>query len=357
MRLRHVRFSVLGFLVSLLLLCFGCGTEKGTTQAKRPPERLSPEEKSRQDWDERIVDTPWLVSSDYFRQKEAGKSIDLGKWWESRKALEVKQEETEERLVQLEEAVRKKKAGFSEMLRLKVALVILPGVYQAAPDMKETLLKAIRSQFAGHPRILLVGPDEVEDILVQQGLDVSSENMAKTARALGMYPAARLVVFVDKVALHRKGEGFKGRIDYTTLDGFSGTSVTQDEEVGSVPSGPDGESRLLQQLAARIALTLEKRAAQYPWVSRVAMLEGKNVYVSAGRASGLKPGDILAVYGPGREIIHPVANVSMGFKRGPYKGTVKVLKLLGRDAAEATLVAGEGKIEVDDLLALPDKAN
>jgi hypothetical protein len=357
MLLKQVRFALIGALVLFLCLCVACATQKGATQAKKAQEKLSPEEKSRQAWEERIVDTPWMVSSDYFRQKEPGDTIDLGKWMESRKELEAKQEETEERLVQLEEAVKKEKAEPSEILRFKVALVILPGVYQVAPDMKGALLEAVRSQFAGHPRVLLVGPEEVEDILMHQGLDVSPENMANIARALGIYPAARLVVFVDKVALHRKGEGLGGRIDYTIVDGFSGRSITQDEEIGSVSSGPDRESRLLQELVARILPTLEKRAAKYAWLSRVAMVEGKSVYVSAGGASGLKTGDILAVYGPGREIIHPVAKVSMGFQRGPYKGRVKILKLFGRDAAEATPVAGEGKIEVGDLLAIPDKTN
>ena len=47
----------------------------------------------------------------------------------------------------------------------------------------------------------------------------------------------------------------------------------------------------------------------------------------------------------------------MGFQRGPYKGKIKVIKLFGGDAAEAALVAGEAKIDGNDLVALPDKAD
>jgi hypothetical protein len=56
-------------------------------------------------------------------------------------------------------------------------------------------------------------------------------------------------------------------------------------------------------------------------------------------------------------MIHPIAKVSMGFERGPYKGKIKVVKLFGSDAAEALLVAGEGKIEGNDLVGLPDEAH
>jgi hypothetical protein len=347
----------MGVLLLFLGLCVACATEKGATRADKPQVKLSPQEKSRQDWEERIVDNPWMVSSDYFRQKDHSDTVNLNEWWKGRKKLEAKQEETEKRLARLEKAAKKEKTEPSEILRLKVALVILPGVYRAALDMKVALLDAVGSQFTGQSRVLLVGPEEVEEMLIHQGLVVSPENKAKIARALGIYPAARLVVFVDKLALHRDGERVEGGLDYTIVDAFSGRSINQGEDIGSASSGPDGQNQVLQELVARIALTLEKGVAGYAWLSRVAMVEGKNVYVSAGGATGLKPGDILEVCGPGREIIHPVAKASMGFQPGPYKGKIKVLKLFGRDAAEATLIAGEGEIEVNDLVALPGATN
>ena len=386
MQLKKVRSVSVNLLIMSLLLLVACGTEKGAKKAEEPQQALTEEEQSRQAWEEQLVDNPWMISSDYFRQKDDSDAINLKEWWEGRKKLEAKQEETEERLARLEKAAGKEQAapqaqekgatpqvvaakpvpalqvsvkgGFSKSLRFKVALVILPEVYQASAHIKPKLLEAVRSEFAGHARVLLVGPDEVEDVLVQQGLDVSPKNMAKIARALGIYPAARLILFVDKVALRRDGKKVHGHLDYTMVDGFSGRSITQGEEKESASSGPGGEKALLQELLGRIALTVERKATKYAWLSRVAMVEGKRIYLSAGEASGLKPGDILAVYGPGREIIHPVAKVSMGFQRGDYKGKVKVLRLFGRDAAEATLVAaGQGKIEGNDLVALPDAAD
>jgi hypothetical protein len=385
MPLRRIRFALLEVLVVSLCLCAACATKKSASQAEKPKQELSAEEKSRQAWQERITDSPWLISGEYFEQKDHSNAINLNEWWESRKKVEAKQEDTEERLARLEKAVAEGQAisptqGQGEALqvaaaqpvpaptvpartpllqtpRFKVALVIRPEVYQAAAEIKGPLLEAVRHQFDEHPQLLLVGPQEVEDILIQQGLVISPMNTAKTAQALGIYPAARLVFFVDRLVLLREAEGVKGRLDYTIVDGFSGGSVTRGEETASASSGPDGEGKLLEDLMGRLAHAVQNKAAQYEWLSRVAMVEGKSVYLCAGEASGLKPGDILAVYGPGREMIHPIAKVSMGFQRGPYKGKIKVLKLFGGDAAEALVVAGEGKIEGNDLVALSDKAD
>ena len=111
----------------------------------------------------------------------------------------------------------------------------------------------------------------------------------------------------------------------------------------------------MRVLLAETVADLEKRAARYGWSTRVAMVESKNIYLSAGKASGLKQGDMFAVYGPGKEIIHPIAKVSMGFQRGPYKGMVKVVNLFGGDASEAIVVAAPGTIEVNDIVTLPNE--
>jgi hypothetical protein len=324
------------------------------------------------------VDSPWHISGEYFQQKDNKKSINLNEWWQDRKQRKAEQEETEKRLAALEKAVQEdrqasetgprvaaavpaperasppKTESFHKP-RLKVALVVPPEAYEAAPDTKRLLLQSIQSQFAGHSKIFMVGPELVDEILLQQGLVVKQENTTKIARALGVYPAARLVVFVNELALHREGQGMEGSLDYTLVDGFSGRSIIAGEEIGA--SSTAGESHLLKELLSSMALAVEERAAEHAWLSRVAVVEGKRIYVSAGEASGLASGDILAVYGPGREIMHPTANVSMGFQPGPYKGKVKVVNLFGSDVSEATVVAEEGQIEVNDLVALPDDAS
>lgn len=382
---RPVRFALLNALVLFVSLCAACATEKRTTQAEEPKEEISAEETSRQDWEERVTDSSWWVTGEYFSQKDHSDAVNLNEWFEGRKELEAKQEDTEERLAKLEKAVAEGHAvsptqGQAEKryvsaaapppvpaapsrreslqgLRLKVALVVLPEVYEATPDIKGPLLQAVSHQFGQCPGFLLVGPQAVEDILSQQGLVISAKDRAHTAQTLGIYPAARLVLFVDKLALLKGAEGIQGRLDYTMVDGLSGRLVTQGEETGSAAPGPESKGKLLDDFMGRLARGVGNRAAQYAWLSRVAMVEGKSLYLCAGEASGLKPGDVLAVYGPGREIFHPIAKVSMGFQPGPYKGQIKVEKLFGNDAAEALLVAGQGKIEGNDLVTLPQQGD
>jgi hypothetical protein len=144
-----------------------------------------------------------------------------------------------------------------------------------------------------------------------------------------------------------------GRLSYTLVDGFSGRTIEQEEEIVSLGRDGSGTEKLLAKLVEEMISDLEKRAARYTWSSRVAMVEGKKVYLSSGKASGLKKGDIFMVHGPGREIIHPTAKVSMGFQQGPYKGRVEVVNLFGQDATEAIVVEGSGKIEPNDLVTLP----
>ena len=49
------------------------------------------------------------------------------------------------------------------------------------------------------------------------------------------------------------------------------------------------------------------------WTTTVAKVEGENIYLNAGRLSGLRIGDTLEVFEPGREILHPITNLSLGW--------------------------------------------
>lgn len=374
MRLRPGNHPILVFLMLLCLLCVGCATQEGSTKGEKPASELSAEEKSREEWDEKVVDSPWQISSEYFQQKDNKGGINLNEWWQDQKKHKAEQEETEKRLAALEEAVQKDqqtseavprvastepvpqrtrptRAASLHKPRLKVALVVLPEVYETGPDTKQLLLQAVKSRFAEHPQIFMVSPGLVDEVLRQQDLVVHQEDTANIAKALGVYPAARLVLFVNEFALQREGEKFEGSLDYTIVDGFSGRSIIGGEKAGA--SNTAGKSHLFRELVSSMALTLEKRSAVYAWMSRVAVVEGKRIYLSAGEASGLKSGDILAVHGPGKEIMHPTAHVPMGFQPGPYKGKIKVVNLFGSDVSEAAIVAEEGKIEVNDLVAIP----
>ncbi|MBW2208318.1 MAG: hypothetical protein JRG79_15535 [Deltaproteobacteria bacterium] len=372
----------MGLLIVAGFMVAACTTDQLVKKEKKPKGPLTAEERSRRETENRVIESSWYESSDYHTQQDGEGGVDVGEWMRTRKEMKAEQEETEKRLAKLEKKAGKQQAAEAQVqgvgsestaavaasvvaankgaksqrgLRFKVALVLMPETYRTSTEVKTALVDGVSKQFAGHRWFLLVEPEEAEEILAHQGLAVSQKNKAKIARTLGVYPAARLVLFLDKVALDRKGNKMQGRLDYTLVDGFSGRTISRDQRIVSAAQGAAEKGELLRVLLAQAVVDLEKRAAAYGWSTRVAMVESNHIYLSAGKASGLKQGDMFAIYGPGKEIIHPIAKVSMGFQRGPYKGMVKVLNLFGRDASEATVVAGPGTIEVNDIVTLPEE--
>jgi hypothetical protein len=78
------------------------------------------------------------------------------------------------------------------------------------------------------------------------------------------------------------------------------------------------------------------------WATTIARVEGETLYLNAGKLSGIRIGDTLEVFEPGKEIFHPATNLSLGWTTGKLKGTVKVTDLFGVDAAVGRVVQGAG---------------
>ena len=85
------------------------------------------------------------------------------------------------------------------------------------------------------------------------------------------------------------------------------------------------------------------------WTTTVARVEGDGLYLNAGKSSGLRIGDTLEVFEPGKEIIHPVTNFSLGWTTGQLKGVIRVTDLFGVDAAIGKVVQGQG-FNPDDMV-------
>ncbi|MEJ2232855.1 MAG: hypothetical protein P8X67_02925 [Syntrophobacterales bacterium] len=382
MQARRLSYFLLGLLIVVGWMLAACTTDQLATKEKKPTGPLTAEERSRREQEARVLESSWYESSDYHTQKDGEGGIDVGEWMRTRKEMKAQQQETERRLATLEKQAQKqqapepqprgvgsqstaavaapvaaanKQAKSQQGLRFKVVLVFIPATDRTVTELQTPLVDEVRQQFAGHPGLLLIEPEEAEEILAQQGLTIRQENKENIARTLGVYPAARLILFLDKVSMERKGDKVQGRLNYTVVDGFSGRTISRDQSTVSADHSAAEKEKLVRALLAQTVADLEKSAARYGWSTRVAMVESKNIYLSAGKASGLNAGDMFAVYGPGKEIIHPIAKVSMGFQRGPYKGMVKVVNLFGRDASEATVVAGPGTIEVNDIVTLPNE--
>ncbi len=78
------------------------------------------------------------------------------------------------------------------------------------------------------------------------------------------------------------------------------------------------------------------------WSTTVAKVDGENIYLNAGKLSGVRIGDTLEVFEPGKEIFHPNTSLSLGWTTGKLKGIVRVTHLFGVDAAVGKVVEGSG---------------
>ena len=78
------------------------------------------------------------------------------------------------------------------------------------------------------------------------------------------------------------------------------------------------------------------------WETTIAKIEGENLYINAGRLSGLRIGDTLEIFAPGKEIIHPTTKFSLGWTTGQLKGAIRITELFGVDAAIGKVVQGQG---------------
>ncbi len=92
------------------------------------------------------------------------------------------------------------------------------------------------------------------------------------------------------------------------------------------------------------------------WHARIATVENNQIYINAGRLSGLENGTELEVYSPGKEIFDSKTKKILGRTKGDYKGKIRVSDLFGVDASMAKPVKG-GNFSPSDLVYAKIKEN
>ena len=91
---------------------------------------------------------------------------------------------------------------------------------------------------------------------------------------------------------------------------------------------------------------------QLEWTTSVASVKGDHIYINAGRRSGLRLGDEVEVFGPGREVTNPYTGEVLGRVPGEKKAKAKVVAFLGLDSAELLVTEGTGTISAGDMVKL-----
>jgi hypothetical protein len=221
--------------------------------------------------------------------------------------------------------------------------------------------KKLSDKLEATQRVVTVDKRVVSEMLKREGL--SSENLSDPSIMKRAYQSFGIQAFVQGTVM-----------DVSLLS--SKASETSDEEVSFATAKLEirlidaSTGNLLKSFIGRGPIFGTKETGQYSrskavlkaidlgledilegflrqldlldWETTIAKIEGENLYINAGRLSGLRIGDTLEIFGPGKEIINPTTKFSLGWTTGQLKGAIRITELFGVDAAIGKVVQGQG---------------
>ncbi len=244
------------------------------------------------------------------------------------------------------------------------------GIGDAASDILGTILQKT-------DRFIIIPQQDMKSILEQQSLGASGAINPATAAKMGQVLGLNAIVTgaitayseteegADYLIAKSKTQVARVTVDYRIVDTSTGIQIMADSGQGDYRKKTGGLLGLgskssydtdLRDGALRDALTkamvnMLDQLESTDWNGRIAKISGRNVYINAGKKTGLKVGDILMVQDLGEEIIDPQTGVSLGRAPGNIKGELMVTAFFGKDGSVASIRSGAG-LKVNDLVKL-----
>jgi hypothetical protein len=138
------------------------------------------------------------------------------------------------------------------------------------------------------------------------------------------------------------------KIDIRLVDTFSGKTlknlsasnpIVAVKEKGSFPE-EKAKVKAIDLTIASLGRSLARELDGIDWFCRIAKVEGEEIYINAGRLTGLKVGDVMEVYRPGGS-----------GERGEVQGKIQISTFFGIDASMGRLIQGKNP-DVNDILKL-----
>lgn len=197
----------------------------------------------------------------------------------------------------------------------------------------QTLALSLAEVLGRHKDIKVAPPDKVRGAMAKAGVHGKLATPANI-RALGDYLGVQAIVLTSIVPPDKTETPYISLEIYDTYYGRKADAVLG-------PAGTDGlTTDGLKRFARDNALRVNAELVNMDWFGRVEFVQGDKVYLSLGQNAGLKVGDRLRVVEPGKEVVNPQTQASLGFGADTAKGELKVSELLGDSGAVATEVSG-----------------
>ncbi len=348
------RLSTIFFPILLLAACTSAPDIVSTDKAEG--ERYSADEIRR-----RTVDQPFLLSGDFFREREGDPEItfNTGKdatpseteknGIEADTAQKPSQPITERPTPKTSEPTAESPPPSPSSMEqldhpIKIATVFDPSAVHQ--DRRQRVRAVLTTAASGHP-VIVADEEKVREMLATSDC-LEQRDLRCIAERLGVYPGVRMLMLVEtfqwadtlpgqamaRISLVDTGIGYRYppmEISATVqsaayLDGFIGGAFHQ-----------------LMGFAV-----LKSRIM--PWFCRAFSTEETRLYVSAGEKSGLNVGDALNVTTPGKLVASPTG-LPAGWVPGEVVGKVRVDTLFGADFAVCSLTEGRMPTPGDLLIA------
>jgi hypothetical protein len=188
---------------------------------------------------------------------------------------------------------------------------------------------------------------DLKDLETAKGLQILNEVFGVHALVAGELSGP--YVFTTKTTQDQEGTASAIiKIDMRLVDAFTGKTlknlsannpIIAAKEKGSF-SEEKAKIKAIDVTIANLGRSLAQELDGLDWFCRIAKVEGEEVYLNAGRLTGLQVGDVMEVFRPGRS-----------GEPGEVKGKIRVSSFVGIDASMGRLIQGKNP-DVDDILKL-----
>jgi len=207
-------------------------------------------------------------------------------------------------------------------------------------------------------QIFFVDYQMVKEFIVKKGTDLKDLETPNVLHLLNeVFGIHALVVgqlsgpYVFATKTDKNTEGTASaiiKIDMRLVDTISGKTLknlsASNPIVAAKEKGTFSEEkakvRAIDFAIAELGRSLTTELDRLDWFCRIAKVEGEEVYINAGRLTGLKVGDVMDVIRSGGS-----------GERGEVKGKIKISAFFGIDASLGRLIQGKNP-NVNDILKL-----
>ena len=225
----------------------------------------------------------------------------------------------------------------------------------------EAVAKKLSDKLEATQRVVTLDKTVVSEMLKREGMKIESLSdpsvMKRAQQSLGIQAFALGTVTDVSLLSSKSSETSNEEVAFATtkveirlIDASTGnllkTFIGRSPIFGTKETGENSRGKaVLKAIEIGLDDILDGFLRQLDlldWTTTIAKVDGENIYLNAGKLSGVRIGDTLEVFEPGKEIFHPSTNLSLGWTTGRLKGAVRITNLFGVDASIGRVVQGAG---------------